>query len=90
MTVTARPNAGYEFVRWSGVTASTEKPHDGCDERQPQPRGLLHLHSTNAYTYANSRTNSDSNQHAYADRYVGACHLCGFRPNRWGFSPRSL
>ena len=26
MTVTARPNAGYEFVRWSGVTASTENP----------------------------------------------------------------
>ena len=26
VTVTARPNRGYEFVRWSGVTASTENP----------------------------------------------------------------
>ena len=26
VTVTARPNIGYEFVRWSGVTASTENP----------------------------------------------------------------
>ena len=26
VTVTARPNAGYEFVRWSGITASTENP----------------------------------------------------------------
>ena len=66
------------------------EPHDGRDERQHQLGGLLRRHSTNAYTYANTRTYSDSpHAHASADRYVGARHPCGFRPNRRSHTPRS-